>query len=503
MKGFKTLKEEMRTNKVNKGGLEIKTSEFSDSLKNASLPIHWVDNQGIIIWANQAELELLGYAEQEYIGFPIANFHADTDVINDILRRLEHDETVHNYPARLKCKDGRLKHVVINSNVLRKDGAFIHTRCFTTDVSEIINQEQQNTARLLQDNGNRLAAIVESTEDAIISKTLGGIITTWNPAAERIFGYRADETIGKHILILIPEDRINEEKLILERLKNGERVEHFETRRRTKFGKLIDVSLTISPLRDFNGNIIGLSKIARDITERKQQEQRKNDFVAVVSHELKTPLTAINSYIQLLVMRLRKTGDEFNLGILGRTENQAHKMLRMIGDFLSLARLEEGKIQINKEIFDLQLLMEEMVMDAKFLSAIHQVQLKGCESVYLNADRDKIGQVLMNLLSNAIKYSPDGGKIIMGCEHQNEQVLIYVRDQGIGIDPLHQNRLFERFYRVDDDNLKSVNGFGIGLYLVAEILKHHDSRIQVESQLGTGSNFFFSLDKCNNSRLLS
>lgn len=166
-----------------------------------------------------------------------------------------------------------------------------------SDISDIKSAEEKSA---------KLAAIVESSNDTVISKTLHGIVTSWNDSAERIFGYREDEMIGQPILKLIPEDRKDEETLILSRLSRGETVSHFETIRMTKNGTLIDVSLTISPVRDNQGRIIGLSKIVRDITEKKLEEQKRNDFVAMVSHELKTPLTALMGYHQLLIAHSKK-----------------------------------------------------------------------------------------------------------------------------------------------------------------------------------------------------
>jgi signal transduction histidine kinase len=167
----------------------------------------------------------------------------------------------------------------------------------------------------------------------------------------------------------------------------------------------------------------------------------------------------------------------------------------MIHDFLNLARLEEGKIAINKSSFELRPLVEEIAGDAPFLTAHHQIQKLDCESIRLEADRDKIGQVLNNLLSNAIKYSPKGGLITIGCEKLDKQVKVFVKDEGVGISAEDQKRLFERFYRSRDERIKTVSGFGIGLYLVAEILRYHGSRIQVESAPGEGSTFFFLMDE--------
>lgn len=352
------------------------------------------------------------------------------------------------------------------------------------DITDIKQAEEKSA---------KLAAIIESSDDAIISKTLDSIITSWNDSAERMFGYAADEMIGQSILKIIPPDRKDEEPEILSRLKKGERVQHFETKRITKDNTLLDVSLTISPVKDSQGNIIGLSKIARDITEKKQEEQRKNDFIAMVSHELKTPLTSVKSYVQVLLERAKKDNDRFTVTALTRADVQTRKMTTMIHDFLSLARLQDGKISLRKEPFDLKQLIEEVASDTQFLTSNHSVELKDCKQVMVNADRDKIAQVIMNLLSNAIKYSPNGGTITMGCERKSENVKIYVKDEGIGISLTDQKRLFERFYRVQNAKIKTVSGFGIGLYLVSEILRYHHSNIEVESKEGVGSTFYFLL----------
>jgi PAS domain S-box-containing protein len=354
------------------------------------------------------------------------------------------------------------------------------------DIGEIKQAEEKSA---------KLAAIVESSDDAIISKTFNSIVTSWNDSAQRTFGYTADEMIGESILKLIPEDRREEEPQIIARLKKGERVDHFETKRVTKDGKLLDVSLTISPVKDTQGNIIGVSKIARDITDKKQEETRKNDFIAMVSHELKTPLTSMKSYIQVLLQRAMKDGDSFRINALTRADIQAKKMTLMIQDFLTLAKLEDGKIPLHKEIFELHPLVEEIVSDAQILTSTHAIHLKDCPEVKLKADREKIGQVLTNLVSNAVKYSPNGGNIIVGCQLlDGKKAKIYVSDEGVGISAQDQKRLFERFYRVKNDKLKTISGFGIGLYLVSEILSYHKSKIEVESEEGVGSTFYFVLN---------
>jgi two-component system sensor histidine kinase VicK len=602
--------------------LELRVADLTDFIEQGAMPLHWVDGNGMITWANQAELDMLGYTNAEYVGQPIARFHADQTIIADILKRLSADETLTNYPAQLSCKDGTIKNVLINSNVKREHGEFIHTRCFTRDMSAIFEEEQrmaevlvdleQSEARLLmamestglgtwdynplsgqltwsdqcktiyglplnknvdfdtfskhifpedrvfvqqeiqrsmEQDGNghydvtfrivrfddqsprwiraqgkvyhnsvgqaerfigtvvditerklaeeksaMLAAIVASSDDAIISKNFDSIVTSWNDSAERLFGYTATEMIGESIVKLIPPDRLDEEPDILNRLRKGERVDHFETVRMAKDGALLSVSLTISPVRDVRGNIIGVSKIARDITEKKQEEIRKNDFIAMVSHELKTPLTSMRSYLQVLLGIAKKEGSAFQLNALTRADIQAQKMTVMIHDFLNLARLEDGKIALSRTEFDLHPLIEEVAGEAPFLTSHHHIRMVDCENVRLEADRDKLGQVLNNLLSNAIKYSPKGGMVIIGCEKLDKQVKIFVKDEGVGISAEDQKRLFERFYRSRDEQIKTVSGFGIGLYLVSEILRYHGSRIHVESAPGAGATFYFLMD---------
>jgi two-component system sensor histidine kinase VicK len=372
----------------------------------------------------------------------------------------------------------------VSFNLLGQVDFFIGT---VSDITE---------TRLAEEKSARLSAIIDSSEDAIISKTLEGIVTTWNNSAERTFGYTSDEMVGQPILKLLPPDRQEEEPMILAKLRNGERVEHFETVRVTKYGKKINVSLSISPIKDARGNIIGLSKIARDITEKKQEELRKNDFIAMVSHELKTPLTSIRTYIQVLLAKSKNEEDRFKTSALTRADAQAKKMTSMIHDFLSLARLEEGKIRITKEDFELHDLIEEIAGDAQFLTTSHIVKVVDCKDITINADRDKIGQVLINLLSNAIKYSPKGGTVTIGCTKTESDLKIYVSDEGIGINPTDQKRLFDKFYRVKDEKVKTISGFGIGLYLVAEILRYHDTEIKVESTEDVGSTFYFMM-KCS------
>jgi len=236
----------------------------------------------------------------------------------------------------------------------------------------------------------------------------------------------------------------------------------------------------------FSGTVI-------DITEQKLDDQRKNDFISMVSHELKTPLTSLNGYIQMLQLKAQKSGDTFASGVLDRAKNQAKKMIVMIDDFLNMKRLETGKIPLNIQTFD----MAELVKDCEeeILSTVttHELIFAPVEFTSIQADRDKIGQVIGNLISNAVKYSPAGSTINIACINLEQYALVSVKDNGMGISETDIKHLFERFYRVENEEMKSINGFGIGLYLCDEIVQRHGGTIWVESELEKGSTFFVKL----------
>jgi len=241
--------------------LRRREQELTDFFENAAVPMHWVGPDGTILRVNQAELDLLGYDRDEFLGKNIVDFHQDRPTIDDILRRLLAGEVLHDYPARLRAKNGSTRHVLIDSSGYFEDGRFVHTRWFTRDVTAHQDAEQAVA---------RLAAIVASSADAIIGKTLDGMVTSWNTAAERVFGYSSIEMVGQSIFLLIPEDLHDAERELLKRIGRGERVEVFETERIRKDGRRIYIGASVSPIRDTYGNVVGASSIKRDVTERKQ-----------------------------------------------------------------------------------------------------------------------------------------------------------------------------------------------------------------------------------------
>jgi two-component system sensor histidine kinase VicK len=234
-----------------------------------------------------------------------------------------------------------------------------------------------------------------------------------------------------------------------------------------------------------------------DITEQKLDEQRKNDFIGMVSHELKTPLTSMKAYVQMLQMRAIKDNDEFRINSLNKVDKQVNKMSAMINGFLNISRLESGKLHLHEEEFDLDELIKEVIQETNMVNGSHQISLHLCGSQHVFADRDKISHVISNLLSNAIKYSPRGNKVEVNCKMLGNDVEVSVKDDGMGIKEQDIPNLFTRFYRVQSTHTQHISGFGIGLYLCAEIIERHHGRIWVESEKGRGSTFYFTLPVVN------
>lgn len=365
--------------------------------------------------------------------------------------------------------------------------------------NEELAEKEQQLRELVEElteaekKSGKLAAIVATSDDAIVSKTLDGVITSWNQGAERIFGHTEADMIGASIYKLIPEDRHHEEPAIIAQIKAGQRVEHYETKRQTADGRLIDVSLTISPILDKQGNIIGVSKIARDISEQKLIEQRKVDFIGMASHELKTPLTSLNAMIQVLQQKLRNSDDTVLPAILDKAVRQTKRMTSLINGFLNVSRLESGKLVIDKQDFDLPKLIREQVSDIRLAVSSHAFTIDSCESLTVHADREKIGSVISNLLSNAVKYSPKGHSVTISCLFTAKEAMVSVKDEGMGVKPQDLPKLFDRYYRVESEHTRHISGFGVGLYLSAEIVRQHGGRIWAESEKGVGSTFHFTL----------
>jgi PAS domain S-box-containing protein len=257
--------------------LKRNRQELEDFFDHAPVGLRWDAADGTIMRVNEAELKLLGYDRSEYLGHNIVDFFVDESAVKDILAMLNKGDTIENFEARMLCKNGAVKHVVINSNAMWEDGKFVHSRTFTRDVTE---------HRLTQMTLAYMAAIVESSEDAIIGMMLDGTILTWNSGAEKIYGYMAEEMKGKSITLLIPPYRPEELPQLYDKIKRGETISWYETVRLRKDGQTIDVALTLSPIKDAVGKVVGVSAIERDITIRKREEEERVKLIGELTEAL-------------------------------------------------------------------------------------------------------------------------------------------------------------------------------------------------------------------------
>ena len=493
-------------------------------------------------------------------------------------------------------------------------------------IQDISEQKEAEKLRLL------LASIIESSDDAIVSKTLDGIITSWNKGAEKIFGFSECEAVGKHITLIIPRDLYADEEMIISKIKKGEKVLHFNTIRLAKDGRKINVSLTISPVKDKTGKVIGASKIARDITELKEKEQKlresenrysqllqnlpvavyttdikgyityfnkaagelwgrkpelgkeqwcgslkifkmdgtpvpldscpmaivlkggeyesgevymivrpdgtnrymipspttifnlsgknngaintlvdvtgqvkakleseqiqqqKDDFLGIASHELKTPITVIKSYSQILEGLLKEKGNHREAAMTAKMTMQVDKINNLIIDLLDTTKINAGQLQFNYSHFDFNEMVNEVLEDMKSTTQSHQMIVESGVSCTVHFDKERVAQVVENFITNAVKYSPDADKIIVRTELKDNQITFSVQDFGIGIDADKKDRVFEQFYRVvGKGEPNTYPGIGLGLFISAQIVKRENGKIWVESVKGKGSTFYFSL----------
>jgi PAS domain S-box-containing protein len=381
-----------------------------------------------------------------------------------------------------------------------------------------------------------LSAIIDSSDDAIVSKTLDGTISSWNRAAEKMFGYTAAEAIGRNIRLIIPSERLSEEDEVLRRIRRGEKVDHFETVRQAKDGHRLDISVTISPVKDRFGRIIGASKVARDITERKRAEREReellareqasrseaqkatnllqeqvellrkeimarekaqadlaealasrDEFIAVAAHELRNPLNVLGLTFQLLRRASANTsGAAQTQALVDKLRVQLDRLNALVERLLDVTRIRAGKFELFREVFDMRPLITEVA--ARFSDQAYRittnVQTMGAIEGYW--DRLRIDQALTNLLSNAINYGLQK-PISIEALVDNDQVVIRVQDHGIGMAPGDLERIFERFQQ--SSVRTGYKGLGLGLWITKRIVEAHGGTIVAESEIDRGSMF--------------
>lgn len=736
--------------------LESRLEELTDFIDNAALPLHWVDARGVIIWANQAELDLLGYSKEEYLGRAISDFHMDAAAISDITKRLNNKETILNYPARLRRKDGSTKHVLINSNAFFKNGEFQHTRCFTRDVTELRIEEQRKAQALVQleHSQMRMNFLMQSINLGTWDYNPQSGELHWSAECRKIYGLDQDSTVDfntfeKHIytedktevlarineaidpagtglydivfriirfddksvrwirsqgkvyrdaagqatnfigtVVDITESKLSEQGLLKaeERARlaidavglgtfdldilsremvtseqcakifgfsspppaieyvraihpddQKKRMKAHEKAARTGhlfyearlirpdgavrwvriegkvyhdtggqpnriLGTVLDITEVVTAIqaqrdlikmvedheqllsditsatpiglwmadqlgratyvnktwcdwtglteeelkdggwlrvihpedresaystlyqnllaREFRdlefrflhsdgtvhwaiangkaqfsvpGEFKGFIGAFVDITTQKQLQRQKDEFIGIASHELKTPVTSIKAYCQLLEKTLARNGQAGDAAMMHKMDIQLNRLNSLISDLLDVTKINTGKLQFNDREFNFDELVVEVVEDLQRTTDTHilQTELQAAGNVF--ADRERISQVFINLITNAVKYSPQADRVLIHVAPANGFVTVSIRDFGIGVPEKDLDKVFDQYYRVKDAERHSFAGLGLGLYISSEIITREGGKIWVESSKGEGSTFYFSL----------
>jgi len=462
------------------------------------------DVEGRVTYLNEVAEALTGWIRAEAMGRPLPDVFRIVDeqtrrpAENPALRALKEGVVVGlaNHTV-LIARDGTERPVDDSASpMLDESGVPVGAVLVFRDVSEHRRAEEAQA---------RLAAIVESSQDAIISKTLNGVIRTWNTGAERLFKYSAEEAVGRSITLIIPPERLDEEKEILARLAGGERIEHYETVRMDRNGRRIDLSLTVSPIRDAEGRVIGASKIARDVTERKQGEEalrqavealkeadrRKDEFLALLAHELRNPLAPLRNGLQ--VMRLASGDADIVAKARDMMDRQLSHMVRLIDDLLDISRIGTNKVELRRSRVLLADVVSSAVETARpaLEAAGHELTVAlPPEPVYLDADLTRMAQVFGNLLNNSAKYTERGGHVWLTATREDGQIVVAIRDTGIGIPAFALPTIFDLFSQVDRSIERRAGGLGIGLALVKGLVEMHGGTVEAASPgQGQGSTF--------------
>lgn len=491
---------------------------FRVTLRSIGDAVITTDIAGCVTYINGIGESLTGWSHDEALGQPLDRvFH----IVNEATRL-----PVEN-PATRALRQGIVVGLANHTILIRKDGS----ECPIDDSAAPIRDElgyvsgcvlifRDVTAQRLveQEKANQLltarllASIVESSNDAIIAKSLEGIIQSWNAAAERVFGYTAEEAVGRHISLVIPPDRIAEEDQIIASLKQGKRIEQYETERLRSNGQRITVSLTISPIKDDAGNVIGASKIVRDISDRKRLEddlrrlaadlsendRRKNEFLATLAHELRNPLAPMSNMLEVVK---HANGDGQILKQAHDTiERQLGQMVRLVDDLLDMNRITHDRLELRRSEVELSSVIQQAVEVARPLIDASRQELTielPDEPIYLHADRARLAQVFGNLLNNSSKYTRPHGRISLRAQrvdHENSGLVVTVTDNGAGIPPDKLETIFDMFMQVDRSTERSQGGLGIGLTLVKRLAEMHGGTIEARSAgEGKGSEFVVRL----------
>ena len=459
-----------------------------------------------VLQVNHQLQALTGYTQAELLNQPWLDSDALTPAVaSDKLRVQQMLEALSceqptgaELEVRVRHHDGSTRWLLLHA----------YLQCAANGTPEYINALLLDitSRKLAEADLHQAQSIIQGSDDAIVSKTVDGIITSWNQGAERIFGYTAQEAVGQSMLMLFPEDRLAEERAILERICQRQKVPTFETVRRCKDGRLIDISVTLSPILDTQGEVVGASKIARDISERKRNHElqvakdraeqaaaARSAFLANMSHELRTPMNSVLGFTHLLLDT--PLSDE-QRKYLNTVHNSASSLLRLLNDILDSAKLDKGALELEVADFDLLSLLRELedsyALTARQKGVAFKVQCAPEVKAHYRGDSLRVRQVLTNLLGNAVKFTEHGEvELSVAEEVQGVQQRLHftVKDTGIGMTPEQLHCIFDPFTQADASMSRRFGGTGLGTTISKQLVDLMGGRIWIESELGRGSAF--------------
>ena len=450
--------------------------------------------EGTIETWNHAAACIFGYTSDEIIGRSVYQL-VPPDLRAgeaELVQRLRAGEAIGHLETTALLKNGAVIPVSLSiSPVLTAEGDIVGVARIVRDASA-----QQRAER----DALRLAAIVDSSEDAIISKDLNGIVQTWNTAAERMFGYTADEMIGQSITKIIPRERLGEEDTVLTRIRAGVPVAHFQTIRQRKDGSHVEISLSVSPIRTPSGTVIGASKIARDITvqqrlsrEAEEANRVKDEFLATLSHELRTPLNAVLGYTRML--RAGNLGADRQERAIDVIERNAALLHQLVSDVLDVSGIVTGKMRVRPVECDMTTIVRAACDSVRPTAETKGVRIR-VETpetpVMVRCDIDRMQQVFWNLMANAVKFTPRGGSVSVRLVEEDQLARATITDTGVGIKREALPLVFQRFWQAESVNSRQTGGLGLGLSLARHFVELHGGTITANSD-GPGKGAAFTV----------
>jgi PAS domain S-box-containing protein len=541
----RALEAEIAQRLVLEAELRRREDELRDFLDNAVEGIHWVDADGIILYANKAELSLLGYERAEYIGRNISEFHVDADVIQDLLTRLRDGQTITDCEARLRSKDGTIKHVLVNSNALFRDGKFVHTRCFSRDITA--RKRAEESLRFLAEASTILASSLdyEATLSSVVKLAVPNI-ADWaacdmltpdgrlqSIAIAHVDGAKAER--ARELFERCPPS-MDAARGVANVIRTG-KTEHvrditdvvleanFEDAADLAFARSLGLRSSICVPLAVRGRVVGAFTLAwtqpgrhytaedaglvEDLARRAglaienavhykaaaDASAAKDEFLAVVSHELRTPLNAILGWVHML--RDDAVPEDRRSHALETIERNARAQNQLIEDLLDVSRIVSGKLRLDVSPVDLQSVVERAIETVRPAASAKNISLESTldpDASPVMGDADRLQQVVWNLLSNAVKFSPKDSDVQVVLYRRESNVELVVRDHGQGIDPLFLPHVFERFRQADAGAARGKGGLGLGLAIVRNLVELHGGSIRAESGgRGRGASFTVSL----------